>query len=205
MDWMKQLDELKGSALKEMANVGISHVATAIGEISREKIDISLPELEAFSKEQLVHAAREDSGTVAAYLKVDGISDCTETLLLISKKDAFGLMDKFVNAENFKKVNTETLSLDEQKSIFAEVSTVIVATYFSAVESMFNLKTHYGVPTVSLGNGECSGFIDRTIQCSDGFSVKVSFSSQESKFFGSFLLIPDPHTVDTFFKMIGLS
>ena len=37
MEWVSQFDELKSSALKELANIGISHVATAIGAISGQK------------------------------------------------------------------------------------------------------------------------------------------------------------------------
>ncbi|MDD5747314.1 MAG: hypothetical protein PHO30_08650 [Candidatus Omnitrophica bacterium] len=204
MEWVNLLDELKSSALKEMANIGISHVATAIGEISKERITISLPELYSFSKDELLAATNQNGGVAAAYLRVDGISNLTETLILVPRKDALGLMDKFVNGQNQEVIDTGTLSLEEQKSIFLEVSTAIAATYFSAVDSMFNLKTNCSVPLISFNKEELHNFITSTVHHNEGISVKVSFSSETSKCVGSFLLIPDPHTLDVFFRNIGL-
>jgi len=205
MEWVNQLDELKSSALKEMANIGISHVATAIGEISKEKIDISLPELDAFSKDKVLSFENNNSGVVAAYFTVEGISELTEILILLRRQDAYGLMDKFVNVDDLVKVNTQELEVAEQESIFAEISTVIAATYFSAIDSMFSLRRHCGIPEVGLGQEHWSDFINQKVRQNDGFSVNVSFTSNVSNFSGSFLMIPDPQTLDKFFKTIGLS
>ena len=202
MEWVSQFDELKSSALKELANIGISHVATAVGEISGEKIDISLPEMSDFYKTQLI--SEENSGFVAAYLTVEGISECTETLILLSKKDALELMNRFINGEGMDRTEAENLSLDEQKSVFREIVSIIASTYFSAVDSMFNLQTRCGIPMVSFEDNGFSSFINNTMQRNEGISIKTSFSTDKKQLNGNFLLIPDPGTVDIFFRAIGL-
>lgn len=205
MGCMEQFDELKSSALKELANVGISHVATAIGEIAREKIDVSVPEFGAFSKDQLLRIEKTADKLVGAYLTVDGISELTEALILLSKKDALGLMDKFVNVDTIEKVDPTNLSVHDQVSIFSEISTVISASYFSAVDSMFNLRTNCGVPKVSFENGGLVEFINKTLRQNEGVSVRTSFVSEKSKIEGRVILFPDPKTIDLFFKSIGIS
>ncbi len=202
MEWISRFDELKSSALKELANIGISHVATAIGEISGEKIDISLPDMSDFYKSRLI--SNGTSGLVAAYLTVEGISDCTEALILLPKKDALELMNKFVNSEELDKTEVSSLPLADQKSIFCEIASIIAFTYFSAVDAMFNLKTHCGIPLVSFGDEEFSDFINNTIKMGEGISINTSFSSDEKQLNGNFMLIPDPKSVDVFFRAIGL-
>ncbi|MCM8814275.1 MAG: chemotaxis protein CheC [Candidatus Omnitrophica bacterium] len=205
MEWMREMDEIKASALKELANIGISHVATALGEISREKVDISLPELEPYAKDRILEYINQEAGVAAAYLTVEGIAQLTETLILFPKQEIYELMDRFVNVDAESIIDTLSLSLPEQESIFAEISTIIAATYFSAVDSMFNLKIQYGVPRVRLGREGLGDFIDHVLQQNEGMCVKVSFSSQKSNFKGSFLLLPDPATVNRFFQAIGLA
>lgn len=204
MEWISQLDEIKSSALKELANIGISHVATAIGEISKEKIDISLPQMSDFSKSKLLSETSQNGSCVAAYLTVEGISDFTETLIVLSKQNALELMNKFINVEGMDKIQANDLSAEDQKSIFCEVTSVIASTFFSAVDSMFNLKTHCGVPKISFANGEFTDFIKNTMRHNEGISINVSFLSNKSKLSGNLLLVPDPNSIDVFFKSIGL-
>ena len=153
-----------------------------------KKIDISLPEMSDFYKSQLVSGG--NNGFVAAYLTVEGISDCTETLIFLSQKSAMKLMNKFINSEGLKKTDASTLSMEEQESIFREIATIIAATYFSAVDTMFNLKTHCGIPVVSFEGGEFPVFINNTLQRNEGISIKTSFSCDDTGLKGNFLLIP---------------
>jgi chemotaxis protein CheC len=204
MEWVEQLDELQSSALKEMANIGISHVATAIGEIAKEKIDISLPVLNAFSKDQLLSSETQNGGIVVAYLTVDAISALTETLIILSHKDAVSLMNKFVNVNDCDEIDTENLTLEEQKSIFSELSTVIAASYFSAIDAMLNVKTRCGVPKISFEHAKTIDFLKDTILHDEGISINVSFTSDPSSLSGRLLLIPDPKTLGILFETIGI-
>lgn len=204
MEWVKQFDELKSSALKELANIGISHVATAIGEIANEKVDISIPEMGDFSKEIFLTGDNKNGNTAAAYFTVDGISELTEIIILLPKEDAYGLMNSFINISTPDRIDVKSLPVEDQASIFSEVSTVIAATYFSAVNSMFNLKTNCDIPQTSFGASAVKEFLAEKLQKSDGISINVSFTSVKSKLQGSFVLIPDPRTLSLFFKSIGL-
>ncbi len=204
MEWVKQFDELKSSALKELANIGISHVATAIGEIANEKVDISLPEMGNFSKEHFIGMDNRNGNNAVAYFTVDGISDLTEIIILLPKEDAFGLMNSFINISTPEKIDVKNLSLEDQASIFSEVSTVIAATYFSAVNSMFNLKTNCDIPQTSFGAAAVKEFLNAKLRKNEAITINASFTSVKSKLQGQFLLIPDPQTLSLFFKSIGL-
>jgi chemotaxis protein CheY-P-specific phosphatase CheC len=179
-------------------------VATAIGEISKEKIDISLPDLDHFSKDQFVLNEDQNGGVVAAYLTVEAISDFTETLIILNRKDAIRLMNKFVNVENISKIDTESLTLEEQNSIFSELSTVIAATFFAAIDSMFNVKTRCGVPKVSFEKNKTIDFLNSTVKHDEGISLKVSFTSNPSSLSGKLLLLPDPKSLGVLFSTIGI-
>ncbi len=202
MECVSQFDELKSSALKELANIGISHVAKAIGEISGEKIDISLPDMSDFYKSRLV--SNDTSMMVVAYLTVEGISDFTETLIIFSKNDALDLMNKFVNGEGLDSTDVNCLSMEDQKCIFGEIVSIIANTYFSAVDSMFNLQTNCGIPAVSFGDDEFADFIKNTMKSNEGISINTSFATDNQQLNGNFMLIPDPNSVDIFFRAIGL-
>lgn len=204
MDWLKQFDDLKTSVLKELANVGISNAAVAVGEITGERIDVPVPQLSFFSKQKMLDFDKRDGTFVGAYLTVEGISMLTETLILFPKKDALELMDKFINADKSIKVEMEKLTVDERRSIFSEIATVIAATYFSAVGTMFNFKIKHDVPQVSFEQNSLFDFMEHKLKQKEGVSIDTSFISAESKLQGNFLLIPDPNSLDILFKQIGL-
>ncbi|MCP4650585.1 MAG: hypothetical protein GY853_10975 [PVC group bacterium] len=197
MEWLEKFDEMQSSALKELANIGISHAATAIGEIAKEEIDVSLPELKVFSKQEIVDLNSEGRLT-GAYMKVSGIAEITETLIIASEDSARELMNRFINGY------TENLTLDEQKSIFKEIATIISATYFSAIGGLFNIQIHPGIPQVSFQNGGMIDLMNRKMLQNEGISIKASLMGKESRLQVLFFLIPDPQTLDGFFKGIGL-
>ncbi|MFH2137961.1 MAG: chemotaxis protein CheC [Candidatus Omnitrophota bacterium] len=198
MGWINNLGELRSSALKEIANIGISHAATAIGEITKEDITISLPNLKTFSRQEVMIAEIDGGKVAGGYLTVQGISEYTETLILLSEDNARKLMDKFVS------VDTSQLSTEEQKSVFSEVITVIASTYFSAIGGMFNLRINHSIPKVSFNNGAISDFVKTTLKNHEGISIDTTLTSKDTRMHLLFLLIPDPNTLDGFFKAIGI-
>ena len=113
-------------------------------------------------------------------------------------------MNKFINCEGLDNTEVSSLSLEDQKSIFFEIVSIIASTYFSAVDSMFNLKTHCGIPIISFTDEEFPDFINNTMKLSEGISINTSFSSGEKQLHGNFMLMPDPKSVDMFFRAIGL-
>ncbi|MBU1926010.1 MAG: chemotaxis protein CheC [Candidatus Omnitrophica bacterium] len=203
MGLMDSFDEIKSSALKELANIGISHVATAIGEIARERISISVPEFNTFTKKEFVNTKLQQQ--VGAYFTVEGISELTETIILFQKQDAYELMNKFVNTYQDTAIDSTKLSSDEKESIFLEITTVISAAYFSAVDAMFNLKTNCGIPVINFENGQLHDFICKRMRNDEAVSIKASFVAEHSKIKGEVFLIPDLNTINMFFNAIGVT
>lgn len=198
MEWVTQFDEMKSSALREIANVGISNAATAMGEFTKEEINISLPELKPFSKTQMMEEGSAVEKMAAVYFTVSGLSELTEAVLVMTETHARDLMSKFVESDS------EILSLEEQKSILSEVSTVIAATYLSAVGGLFGLTIEHSIPQVSFGNGELRDFFNGKLQQHDGIIIDTFLSGKNSQILVRFSLIPDPRTLGGFFKSIGL-
>ncbi len=202
MHWLSQLDEMKTSALKEMVNVGISHVATAVGEMSNEKVSISVPLLSGFSSQSLPGTG--NGFRVGAYFQVDGLADFSEALILFSQKDAEILMERFIQGDGSIPWDAASLSLADKLSVFHEVSTIMSHTFFSAVSLMFGLPASYALPVSNFEGEELEGFIARTLRQSEGIAIEVRFSGQQSQFSGSFLLMPEVKSIGKFFKAIGL-
>ncbi|MBI4845455.1 MAG: hypothetical protein HY810_03155, partial [Candidatus Omnitrophica bacterium] len=171
----------------------------------REKVSISLPTMMPFSKEKLLLENQNNNGSIfAAYMTVDGIAELTEALIMIPKKDAKSLMEKFVKSNDSSEVVTDNLSIAEQQSIFVEICTIISTAYFSAVEGMFSLKTNCSVPMVNFGEKAVRDFIKNTLRQDSGVSIRVSFTSEDSNLKGDFLLIPEAKSLGKFFTAIGL-
>ncbi len=79
-------------------------------------------------------------------------------------------MDKFVNTNQQGSIDTKALDKLEQESIFREISSIIASTYFSAVDTMFRLKSNCSVPEVSLGDEGLAEFIDKILCQKQGIS-----------------------------------
>src|SRR3989304_5432159 len=88
MDEVRDLKELQLDALKEVANIGAGHAATALSQLTERRIMINVPEIEITRLEDVPQTFGDPEAVVAAVL-MHVLGDLTgRTLLLLPEANA---------------------------------------------------------------------------------------------------------------------
>ena len=99
MDEIRELEALQLDALKEVANIGAGHAATALSQLTDRRIMISVPEITVTKLENLSEALLDPNEVVAAVL-MHMLGDLTgRTLLMLPEENAKLLCDLLLRRE----------------------------------------------------------------------------------------------------------
>src|SRR5262245_32258766 len=97
MNDLRDLKALQLDALKEVANIGAGHAATALSQMTNSKIMISVPRITVTPLEAVPAQMKNPDNIVAAVL-MQMVGDLTgRTLMMIPESDARSLCDRLLS------------------------------------------------------------------------------------------------------------
>ena len=191
----KQLD-----ALREVANIGAGHAATALSQITGQQIMISVPQLTVSPLEEVPNQIAEPEEPVAAVLmRMEG--DLTGLTLLvfphpIALKVA-GLM--------MRRPVTKLGAIEE--SAIKEAGNILSAAYLNALADFMNMTLLLSPPTLAIDMSDAvltSTFVASAQGGSHVVCVESEFHllGDGERLRGFFLLLPDPPSLRVILRAI---
>lgn len=202
---LQELGALQLDGLREVANVGAGHAATALSQLTRRRIMVEVPRLRIapIAEVDSLDAAR---GAAAVLFQVLGdatgrcvqifpsrtASRLAEILLtrpVVQFPDAFGEMER---------------------STLMEVGNIVTGAYLSALSDFLGLLLLASVPRLVLdgagsvfGDGGISaGAKTELVLCID---THFSMDDPDEELDGHFLLLPDPPALRAIFQALRLA
>lgn len=203
---MRESRELKAmelDALREVANIGAGHAATALSQLTRRRVMISVPEIH-LGRFQEIPGVITPAGeaTVAVVTRVFG--DLTGRVLLAFRRSvAMMLVDCFLGQEL-----GETADLGEmERSAVKEAGNILGGAYLNALSEFLGMILLPSVPALTLdlasALAEPGGLDlpeeDRLVFCIDNL-FRVDEMHGELR--GQFLFLPDEPAVDAILQAI---
>ncbi|HEU4829566.1 MAG TPA: chemotaxis protein CheC [Gemmatimonadales bacterium] len=205
MEDVRALKELQLDALKEVANIGAGHAATALSQMTNRTIMISVPEVNVRPLEEVATLLGPPDGVVAAVL-MQMMGDLTgRTLVLFPAPSARRLCDiLFRRAEG----TTQEFEAMEQSGL-KEVGNILVSAYMNALSDFMGMMLVPSVPSLEI---DLSAAILTTTYLNFGherdyvFCVETSFQvgGERDRLEGHFLLLPDMASLRAIFDAIRL-
>ena len=145
MNESEGLRDLELDALKEVANVGAGHAATALSQLTNRRIMIDVPEVEFCAIEDAA-AAIGDGNTIVAAVLMHVLGDLTGRCLLLFEKDcALQLADMLLNREPG---STKVFGELEQSSV-KETANILTGAYLNGLSDMLGLMLIPSVPSLA--------------------------------------------------------
>ncbi|MBN2754175.1 MAG: chemotaxis protein CheC [Candidatus Goldbacteria bacterium] len=201
-DSLLTLTDIQVDALKEVGNVGAGHAATALSQLLKRKIMISVPQVKIL-KLQEVENLLGDSKTLVAGIIMNFLGDVTgKILLLLTRESALSLADMLLqNPAGTTKVLSEV-----GNSAIKETGNILAGAYMNALNEFLGLLLLPSVPSLVF---DISGAILNSL--SEGFegmsnhilSVETQFSEENDKVInGYLLLVPDIPSVKVLLSAI---
>lgn len=206
MDDVRDLKELQFDALREVANIGAGHAATALSQMINRTIMISVPEVNVTPLEEVPGVLGQPDDVVAAVL-MQMMGDLTgRTLLLFPEESAQHLCDILLRRE---RGTTASFDAMEQSGL-KEVGNILSSAYLNALSDFMGMMLVPSVPSLVV---DLSGAVLTTTYLNFGhdrdyvFCVETEFrfEDQAERLNGHFLLLPDLASLRAIFDAIRLS
>ena len=197
------LDELSATqldALREVGNIGAGHGATALSQLLRKRISITVPQASVISLAQIPHLVG-DPDTLVAGLILSILGDATGKILLLFPRDsALRLADMLLKQPE----GTSKILSEMGHSAIKESANILTGAYLSALNEFLGMLLLISVPTLvfdmagallaSLAQG-----LEDTLKV---ICIETKFRDDTDEIGGYFILIPDAVSLRAIFQAI---
>jgi chemotaxis protein CheC len=205
MEDVRDLKALQLDALREVANIGAGHAATALSQMTNRTIMINVPEVNVLALEDVSELLGRADETVAAVL-MHMMGDLTgRTLVLFPEGSAKNLCDIL-----FRKPAGTTAEFGPmEQSGLKEAGNILASAYLNALSDFMGMMLVPSVPSLVI---DISAAVLTTAYLNFGhdrdyvFCVETSFRVEGSTepLRGHFLLLPDMPSLRAIFDAIRL-
>jgi chemotaxis protein CheC len=205
MEDVRDLKAAQLDAMREVANIGAGHAATALSGMTNRKIMITVPRVYVRLVEEACDLMGPADSVVAAVL-MHMMGDLTgRAMLLFPERAALTLCD-FLFQRNMGE--TTELGVMEQSGL-KETGNILASAYMNALSDFMGMMLIPSVPSLVIDQ---SGAVLTTAQVNFGhdrdyaFCVETSFrvAGSDEPLAGHFLLLPDLASLRSIFDAIRL-
>lgn len=192
-------------ALKEVANIGAGHAATALSMMTGARIMIDVPTVNVAPLDELIPGiADSDSQIVSVVMDMHG-SLTGHTLLALPLATGRRLSDLMLRRE---RRSGGTLDLLEESAL-KEAGNILGGAYMTALSEFLGMTLLPSPPRLAVGTTAVVMEVHRQ-QASEAAAaccVETEFSFEEigERFRGFFLLLPDAASFDAIFRAVRVN
>lgn len=202
---IRELRELQLDALREVANMGAGHAATALSQLTGNTIQISAPRLQVAQVEEIPALIGDPEGVVAAVM-MQLLGDITgRTLLVLPGESASRLAGMLLRRD--------AIGVDDfgelEMSAIKEAGNILVAAYVNALSDFLGVMILPSVPSLAID--QCAAvlttaYTDFVAEHDSAFSIETEFRMDGGeRVQGHFVLLPDVQSLDVILRAIRLA
>ncbi len=203
MEDVRNLKMLQLDALREVANIGAGHAATALSQLTKRKIMISVPQITVTPIEEIPKLVGDADAPVAAVL-MHMLGDLTgRMLLMFPESDARLLCDLL----NKWEIGTTTHFAELEQSSVKEAANILGGAFMNALADFMGMMLLPSVPSLVI---DLAGAVLTTAYLNFGHDrdfvlcvqTDCEFQDVELTLTGQFLLLPDSASLKAIFDAI---
>jgi len=205
MEDLRSLKAIQLDALREVANIGAGHAATALSQMIGETIMISVPTINVSRLEDVPPQVGEPDQPVAAVL-MHMLGDLTgRTLLVFPRRTAMRLSSLLLR---------RTLPTDEfsemQQSAIKEAGNILSSAYMNALSDFMGMMLLPSPPSLAIDMSTAvltSAYLQFSNDRDYVFCVESEFLMNDTaeRLKGYFLLLPDAASLQAILKAIRVA
>ncbi len=205
MEDVRDLKESQLDAMREVANIGAGHAATALSQMTNRTIMITVPRINIRPLEEACDTVGAPDQVIAAIL-MHMMGDLTgRALLLFPQSSARTLCDFLMRRE----LGTTQEFHEMEQSALKEAGIILASAYLNALSDFMGMMLVPSVPSLVI---DLSGAVLTSAHLNFGhdreyaFCVETSFRLEGASepLGGHFLLLPDMASLRSIFDAIRL-
>lgn len=202
---VRELKQSQVDALREVANIGAGHAATALSQLIDRKIMITVPRVRVARMEDVATLVGEGQEVVAAVL-IHMLGDLTgRTLMLFDERSARRLCDMLLRRPPGATTGFQEL----EQSGLKETGNILAGAYLNALSDFMGMLLLPSVPSLVVDLSSAvltTTYLNFTQERDYAFCVETAFhfdGAEELR--GYFLLLPDLASLKAIFDAIRLT
>lgn len=200
----RDLQHLELDALKEVANVGAGHAATALSQLTNHRIMIDVPNVQVCAIEEA--AGVVNGNDVVAAILMHVLGDLTGRSLMLFEKDcALQLADILLSRDR----GTTRMFGELEQSSLKETANILTGAYLNGLSDFLGLMLIPSVPSLAIDL--CAAVLSTTyLNFGHERSVVIimdtrfRFETADSSMSGHFVLLPDATSLDVILEAVRL-
>lgn len=202
---LRSLDASQLDAMREIANIGAGHAATALSEMTNRVIMISVPEVSIVRLEDVDRIVGEPGDVVAAIM-MKVLGDVTGRTVQVFPGDSAVRVTSILLGgppasfpDGFDEMHQSTLK---------EVANIIVGAYLNALSDFMGLLLIMSVPSIAIdmvGAVMTTSYLNFSDAKDFVFCVSTQMFMGDDEVRAHFLLIPDDASLQVMLREIKLA
>ena len=202
---IRDLEAIQLDALREVANMGAGHAATALSQMTKSRIMINVPRLQVAPLEDVPELLNSSEEVVAAVL-MHMLGDLTgRTLLIFPRTSAMRLSEILLH----RPAGSSHVFGELEQSAIKEAGNILSAAYMNALSDFMGMMLLPSVPSLVI---DLAGAVLTTAYTNFGherdyvFCIQTEFTmEEEASVQGHFLLLPDVESLQIILQHIRLA
>ncbi len=202
---IRELGEIQLDALREVANIGAGHAATALSQLTKSRIMINVPKLQVTRLEEAPEVISGSEEVVAAVL-MHMLGDLTgRTLLVFPRKSAMRLSEILLR----RPVGHSHVFGELEQSAIKEAGNILSAAYMNALADFMGMMLLPSVPSLVI---DLLTAVLTTTYTNFGhdrdyvFAIQTEFQMADNDAVsGHFFLLPDVESLEIILRSIRLA
>ena len=183
-------------ALREIGNVGAGNSATALSQIINKRIDMNVPKVALVPLDAVPDlVGGPDMIVVGVFLRIYGRAP-GNILFLLPQKSAFYLVDTLMGREHG---TTKKLDFMDESALM-EIGNILSGAYLNAFFTFTQISMLPSIPALAMDM-----VLVQLGQMGDqALVIETEFLSEDDGITGHFFLVPDPGSLETIIKAVGV-
>lgn len=197
------LTPIQLDALREIGNVGAGNSATALSQIINKRIDMNVPNVALVPIEEVPElVGGPDAIVVGVFLRVYGKAP-GNILFLMPQKSAFYLVDTLMGREHGTTQKLDPMDMSALK----EIGNILSGAYLNAFFNFTHISMLPSIPSLAM---DMAGAILNVVLVQLGVMgdhamvIETKFLAEDDGINGHFFLVPDPGSLGTLIKAVGV-
>ncbi len=201
---LKKLREDQLDGLKEVATIGSGHVATALSQLVKKKVWVTVPKVRVITLEEVAELVSPPD--VVAGVLTSFLGDITgRAMVLFPKGEALYLVDILLSREKGK----SKLLSELEASAFKEVSSILTCSYLTALSNFLGFLVLPSIPSMAVDLAPAiltslSVSMRDSWDCVFCMDTEFDFEEEGRILRGYFLLMPDPESLRSILRALRL-
>lgn len=202
---LRSLDEVQLDALREVANIGAGHAATALSELTKRLILVDIPEVRVVRLEEVGALVGDPAEIVAAVIvRVEG-GVTGRTLQLLPATTAARLTGMMLGGEDPEFPSGFGAS---QRRALEQVGSILVQAYLNALGQFVGLPLQISGPAVTIDMAAAvltTSYLNFGTEADHVFCVNTRLGVDRiGDLPAHFLLIPDEDALGAILRSLGI-